>query len=96
MREENTEENTRNSKTVGIPKKKGNIAGYAQAKRRNIFKPKAIGNRKSFVFQRCAKSCVDLHLEKGRSRGREWGERKREREYIYGPDKLHNFPGSVQ
>lgn len=97
MREENTERKYPKSKTDGIPKKERKHRRIRAGKKKKYFQAKAIGNRKSFVFQRCAKSCVDLHLEEERViEGRRKGEKDEERQYIYGPDKLHNFPGNVQ
>lgn len=82
MREENTERKYPKSKTDGIPKKERKHRRIRAGKKKKYFQAKAIGNRKSFVFQRCAKSCVDLHLEEervieGRRKGE--GERKTER-----------------
>lgn len=68
MREENTERKYPKSKTDGIPKKERKHRRIRAGKKKKYFQAKAIGNRKSFVFQRCAKSCVDLHLE-GRRKG---------------------------
>lgn len=75
MREENTERKYPKSKTDGIPKKERKHRRIRAGKKKKYFQAKAIGNRKSFVFQRCAKSCVDLHLEK--KEGRRKGETKR-------------------
>lgn len=79
MREENTERKYPKSKTDGIPKKERKHRRIRAGKKKKYFQAKAFGNRKSFVFQRCAKSCLDLHLEK---KGRD-EERERRREGIH-------------
>lgn len=70
MREENTERKYPKFEDRWDPEKERKHRRIHAGKMKKYFQAKAIGNRKSFVFQRCAKSCVDLHLEKERGRGK--------------------------
>lgn len=75
------------------PEKRKETSQDTRRQKEEIFSSKSNWKPKVFCVSemRQVMRRSSFREERGKEKGRD-----EEREYIYGPDKLHNFPGNVQ